>query len=191
MTNYFLTNNISGAWCGSFFANTDAWDALPGHLQELFRVCMDSSHYYRQHWYWGGEAHLRTKGKKLELTSIPDEEWQQVEDEALKFWERWPGPAQGGPGHRDLQGVQRDDGEGRPALPLFLSAAPPAKSEAAAPGPGPAGDPGRPGAAGSARGSAAARPEGIALPRIIVSYVRLIDRLNRVVGRLRCISCSS
>ena len=91
VTNYFLTNNISGAWCGSFFANTDSWDALPGHLQELFRVCMDSSHYYRQHWYWGGEAHLRTKGKKLELTSIPDEEWQQVEDEALEFWDEVAG----------------------------------------------------------------------------------------------------
>ena len=91
VTNYFLTNNISGAWCGSFFANTDSWDAVPGHLQELFRVCMDSSHYYRQHWYWGGEAHLRTKGKKLELTSIPDEEWRQVEDEALKFWDEVAG----------------------------------------------------------------------------------------------------
>ncbi|MCB1719425.1 MAG: C4-dicarboxylate ABC transporter, partial [Candidatus Competibacteraceae bacterium] len=26
-------------------------------------------------------------GKKLELTSIPDAEWQKVEDEALKFWD--------------------------------------------------------------------------------------------------------
>ena len=87
VTNYFLTNNISGAWCGSFFANTDSWNALPGHLQELFRVCMDSSHYYRQHWYWGGEAQLRTGGTKLQLTSIPDDEWKQVEEEALKFWD--------------------------------------------------------------------------------------------------------
>ena len=70
-----------------FFANSDSWNALPDRLQELFRVCMDSSHYYRQHWYWGGEAHLRTKGTKLELTSIPDAEWQQVEDEALQFWD--------------------------------------------------------------------------------------------------------
>jgi hypothetical protein len=48
---------------------------------------MDSSHYYRQHWYWGGEAHLRTKGKKLKLTTIPAEEWKVVEAEALKFWD--------------------------------------------------------------------------------------------------------
>jgi hypothetical protein len=48
---------------------------------------MDSSHYYRQYWYWGGEAHLRTKGTKLKLTSIPDDEWKTVEDEALKFWD--------------------------------------------------------------------------------------------------------
>ena len=41
VTNYFLTNNISGAWCGSYFANSGKWDALPAHLQELFRLCMD------------------------------------------------------------------------------------------------------------------------------------------------------
>ena len=87
VTNYFLTNNISGAWCGSYFANSESWNALPEHLQTLFRLCMDSSHYYRQHWYWGGEAKLRTEGTKLELTSIPDEEWKTVENEALKFWD--------------------------------------------------------------------------------------------------------
>ena len=87
VTNYFLTNNISGAWCGSYFANSGKWDALPEHLKTLFNLCMDSSHYYRQYWYWGGEAHLRTKGTKLKLTSIPDDEWKTVEDEALKFWD--------------------------------------------------------------------------------------------------------
>jgi hypothetical protein len=39
------------------------------------------------HWYWGGEAKLRTGGTKLELTSIPDNEWSKVEAEALKFWD--------------------------------------------------------------------------------------------------------
>ena len=87
VTNYFLTNNISGAWIGSYFANTKAWEAVPAHLQELFRVCMDSSHYYRQHWYWGGEAHLRVKGTKMQLTTIPDAEWKTVENEAHKFWD--------------------------------------------------------------------------------------------------------
>ncbi|MDR3300525.1 MAG: TRAP transporter substrate-binding protein [Candidatus Accumulibacter sp.] len=86
-TDYFLTNNISGAWIGSFFANTKAWDAVPEHLQTLFRLCMDSSHYYRQYWYWGGEAKLRTEGTKLKLTSIPDDEWATVEIEAVKFWD--------------------------------------------------------------------------------------------------------
>lgn len=87
VTNYFLTNNISGAWCGSYFANSEKWEALPEHLKTLFRLCMDSSHYYRQHWYWGGEAHLRTQGTKLKLTTIPAEEWRTVEEEALKFWD--------------------------------------------------------------------------------------------------------
>jgi len=87
VTNYFLTNNISGAWCGSYFANEDAWAKVPEHLKTLFNVCMDSSHYHRQHWYWGGEADLRTKGTKMKLTTIPDEEWKTVEDEAHKFWD--------------------------------------------------------------------------------------------------------
>ncbi|ASY63742.1 TRAP-type C4-dicarboxylate transport system, periplasmic component [Sinorhizobium sojae CCBAU 05684] len=87
VTKYFLTNNISGAWCGSFFANSARWDEVPEHLKTLFRLCIDSSHYYRQHWYWGGEAMLRAEGTKLELTTIPDEEWETVEQEALKFWD--------------------------------------------------------------------------------------------------------
>ena len=86
-TNYFLTNNISGAWIGSFFANTKSWEKVPEHLKTLFKLCMDSSHYYRQHWYWGGEADLRVNGPKLKLTSIPDAEWKIVEDEAVKFWD--------------------------------------------------------------------------------------------------------
>ncbi len=87
VTNYFLTNNISGAWCGSFFANNERWEELPDRLKELFRVCADQSHYYRQWWYWGGEANLRVHGTKMELTTIPDAEWQQVEDAALAFWD--------------------------------------------------------------------------------------------------------
>jgi len=87
VTNYFLTNNITGAWIGSFFANTESWNKVPAHLQQAWRMCMDSSHYYRQHWYWGGEAKLRTSGIKLKLTSIPEKEWNKVEEEALNFWE--------------------------------------------------------------------------------------------------------
>ncbi|WP_282608611.1 TRAP transporter substrate-binding protein [Pelagibius sp. Alg239-R121] len=87
VTNYFLTNNISGAWAGSFFANMDRYNELPDHLKELLKLTMDSSHYYRQWWYWGGEAHLRTQGTKMKLTSIPDEEWAQVEAAAIKFWD--------------------------------------------------------------------------------------------------------
>jgi TRAP-type mannitol/chloroaromatic compound transport system substrate-binding protein len=87
VTNYFLTNNISGAWIGSYFANTERWNELPDHLKELFLLCMDSSHYYRQHWYWGGEAKLRVFGEKMKLTKIPDKEWAKVEAEARKFWD--------------------------------------------------------------------------------------------------------
>jgi TRAP-type mannitol/chloroaromatic compound transport system substrate-binding protein len=87
VTNYFLTNSICGAWIGSFFANTQRWNEVPEHLKTLFHLCMDSSHYYRQWWYWGGEANLRVDGTKLELTSIPDEEWEVVEEAGRKFWD--------------------------------------------------------------------------------------------------------
>ncbi|MHB2267147.1 TRAP transporter substrate-binding protein [Aliihoeflea sp. PC F10.4] len=84
---YYLTNNISGAWAGSYFVNTDRWNEVPPHLQEIYRLTIDSSNYYRQHWYWWGEAHYRTQGGKLELTSIPAEEWATVEAAALEFWD--------------------------------------------------------------------------------------------------------
>ena len=87
VTDYFLTNNISGAWAGSFFANMDRWNELPPHLQELLKVTMEQSHYYRQWWYWGGEAKLRVDGTKLKLTAIPDEEWATVEAAARVFWD--------------------------------------------------------------------------------------------------------
>jgi len=87
VTNYFLTNNISGAWIGHFFANMERWNELPPHLQELLTVCMEQSHYYRQWWYWGGEADLRVNGTKMKLTTIPDEEWAQVETAAVEFWD--------------------------------------------------------------------------------------------------------
>jgi TRAP-type mannitol/chloroaromatic compound transport system substrate-binding protein len=87
VTNYFLTNNISGAWCGSFFANMGRWEELPEDLQTLFRVCCDQSHYYRQYWYWGGEASLRVNGTKMKLTTIPDAEWATVEAAARVFWD--------------------------------------------------------------------------------------------------------
>ncbi len=85
--NYFLTNNISGAWIGHFFANMDRWKELPPHLQTMLRLAFDSSHLYRQHWYWNGEAKLRVSGDKMKLTTIPDAEWDQVETAARKFWD--------------------------------------------------------------------------------------------------------
>jgi TRAP-type mannitol/chloroaromatic compound transport system substrate-binding protein len=84
---YYLADNVSGAWIGSHFVNAEKWNAVPEHLQTLFRLAIDSSNYYRQHWYWWGEAHYRTAGGKLELTSVPPEEWATVQAEALKFWD--------------------------------------------------------------------------------------------------------
>lgn len=85
--NYALLNNVTGAWCGSYFANTDSWAKVPEHLKELFKITIDQSHYYRQVWYWGGEADLRVNGEKMELTTIPAEEWDTVVKDAESFWE--------------------------------------------------------------------------------------------------------
>jgi TRAP-type mannitol/chloroaromatic compound transport system substrate-binding protein len=84
---YYLTNPLSGAWAGSYFVNTAKWNELPPHLQQLYRMMIDTSHYYRQHWYWAGEANYRLNGK-LELTTSPEAEWKEVEDEAVKFWDQ-------------------------------------------------------------------------------------------------------
>jgi TRAP-type mannitol/chloroaromatic compound transport system substrate-binding protein len=88
VTNYFLTNNISGAWAGSFFANMEKYNALPENMKGLLKLAMDSSHYHRLWWYWGGEAALRVNGTKMKLTTIPDEEWATVEAAAMKFWDQ-------------------------------------------------------------------------------------------------------
>ncbi len=93
VTKYYLTNNVSGAWAGSYFVNTEKWNAVPEHLQQLFKMCIDCSHYYRQHWYWAGEAHYRTTGGKLELTTIPDADWKTVEDAAPSSGTRSPRPS--------------------------------------------------------------------------------------------------
>ena len=85
--NHALLNNVTGAWCGSYFANSESWANIPPHLQELFKMSMDQSHYYRQVWYWGGEADLRVNGDKLNLTTIPPEEWDTVVNDAAGFWD--------------------------------------------------------------------------------------------------------
>ena len=87
VTNYFLTNNISGAWAGSFFANMEKYNALPDKMKELLKLAIDTSHYHRLWWYWGGEASLRVHGTKLKLTTIPDAQWATVEAASAKFWD--------------------------------------------------------------------------------------------------------
>jgi TRAP-type mannitol/chloroaromatic compound transport system substrate-binding protein len=59
VTDYFLTNNISGAWIGSWFVNQHRWADLPDHLKQLVMAAPKPGHTYRKWWYWGGEASLR------------------------------------------------------------------------------------------------------------------------------------
>jgi len=85
--NYALSNSVTGAWFGSYFANTESWAKVPPHLQQLYRSTIDQSHYYRNQWYWGGEAKLRVEGEKMEMTSLPAEEWAQVIEDSKGFWD--------------------------------------------------------------------------------------------------------
>tara|TARA_B100000949_G_scaffold231006_1_gene242407 strand:+ start:96 stop:1142 length:1047 start_codon:yes stop_codon:yes gene_type:complete len=87
VTDYFLTNNISGAWIGSWFANEKKWADLPDHLKQLYMSCMEGGHTFRNQWYWGGEAKLRATGDKLQLRTVPAKEWKEVENAAIKFWD--------------------------------------------------------------------------------------------------------
>ena len=86
VTDYFLTNNISGAWIGSWFVNQKQWADLPDHLKQVVMAATDASHTYRNQWYWGGEARLRARGDKLELRTVPADEWAEVENAAKEFW---------------------------------------------------------------------------------------------------------
>ncbi|OHD28332.1 MAG: C4-dicarboxylate ABC transporter, partial [Spirochaetes bacterium GWB1_59_5] len=87
VTKYYLTNPISGAWSGGWFVNSAAWAKVPPHLQQLYKLAIDKSNYFRLHWYWYGEANYRVNGGKLKLTTIPDEEWKVVEEAAYKYWD--------------------------------------------------------------------------------------------------------
>jgi len=87
VTDYITTNSISGAWIGSWFVNEKRWAELSPRLQAIVRTSIEASHHFRNQWYWGGEARLRAQGEKLQLTTIPVREWQEVERAAQDFWD--------------------------------------------------------------------------------------------------------
>lgn len=91
---YALSNSVTGAWFGSYLVNTESWNKVPPHLQQLYKTTIDQSHYYRNVWYWGGEAQLRVHGEKMEQTSIPTEEWNTVVADAQGFWDEVAGSSE-------------------------------------------------------------------------------------------------
>ncbi|WP_040609330.1 TRAP transporter substrate-binding protein [Pseudooceanicola batsensis] len=105
VTDYFLTNNISGAWIGSFFVNEGRWADLPDHLKSLVMAAIEAGHTYRNQWYWGGEARLRAQGDKLELRTVPAAEWAEVENAAKAFWEE---VAQEGEVHQKIVNIFKE-----------------------------------------------------------------------------------
>lgn len=49
--------------------------------------CIESGHFFRNQWYFGGEAKLRAEGTKLKVRPIPAEQWREVDAAATKFWD--------------------------------------------------------------------------------------------------------
>ena len=80
------------------------------------------SHYYRQWWYWGGEAALRVNGPKMQLTAIPDSEWDQVEAAAMEFWDEIAAESETKAKvvGKIFKEYNADHGQGGPALSLWL-----------------------------------------------------------------------
>ena len=105
VTDYFLTNNISGAWIGSWFVNEERWADLPDHLKAVVMAGTEAGHTYRNQWYWGGEAALRANGDKLALRSVPSGEWAEVENAAKDFWEE---VAQEGEVHQKIVNIFKE-----------------------------------------------------------------------------------
>ncbi len=105
VTDYFLTNNISGAWIGSWFANQERWADLPNHLKSVVLAGIEAGHTYRNQWYWGGEAALRANGDKLQLRQVPAAEWKELENAAIEFWDE---VAQEGEIHQQIVDIFRE-----------------------------------------------------------------------------------
>ena len=50
VTDYFLTNNISGAWIGSWFVNQQQWADLPDHLKQLVMAATEERQAIQVHY---------------------------------------------------------------------------------------------------------------------------------------------
>ena len=74
---YFLAQPISGGWMGAWFVSTESWEALPPHLQQLWRMSIDQMNYRRTVWYYWGEAYQSAHGDFI-ITTMPDEDWARV-----------------------------------------------------------------------------------------------------------------
>jgi TRAP-type mannitol/chloroaromatic compound transport system substrate-binding protein len=88
VTDYFLTNNISGAWIGSFFANRDRWNELPDHLKAALHGPAWKRHYLPPPVVLGRRSQVaRHRHQAAADAPFPPAEWKQVEDAAKVFWD--------------------------------------------------------------------------------------------------------
>ncbi len=121
ITKYYLTNNISGAWAGSYFVNSDKWAEVPDHLKTLFQLCNRLLALPPPALVLVGRGAL--PGERRQARAHLDPRIRVVEgrgrgDELLGRDRQAERPGREGRG--DPEDLRRHDAEGRPALPLQL-----------------------------------------------------------------------
>ena len=86
--NYALLNNVTGAWCGSYFANSESWAKVPDPPEGALPHVLRSVALLPPGLVLGRRGRrCASNGKKMELTEIPAEEWNQVVKDAEEFWD--------------------------------------------------------------------------------------------------------
>ncbi len=119
VTNYFLENNISGAWIGHFFANTDRWNELPPNLQESLRVTFEFQPLLPAMVVLGRRSGTARQWREDGAYLDPRRRVGSGRRGRPRLLGRDRRRVRGqGPRRADPEGLQRDDAEGRATLPL-------------------------------------------------------------------------
>lgn len=84
---YFLSQPV-GVWLCLNFMNLDTWNSLPKDMQDIILLSMRAHRMRTVLYYWEGEQ----KYVQYEIvTTLPEEDWAQIRDTAVGYWEQWAG----------------------------------------------------------------------------------------------------
>ena len=123
VTNYYLTNNISGAWVGSYFANTERWNELPDHLQGLFNALHGQLPLLPPALVLVGRSLLPRHRRQARAHHHPRSRMGRGRSRSRGLLRRnRRGIGKKCQDRRDHQELPRRHGQGRAALPVWVSA---------------------------------------------------------------------